>query len=221
MAKKSKGKSLASSLDASLPSPSPVAGTSTALASSTTTRDGLQSSTGSIASTSTSSQLDSSVKEVRAVEVTEDEDAEELPEIQVNKWSLHDLKTACDDAVKQVCIQAHYRINIYVMLMYYAPSPQYFSKPSQFKPSHVHTDVRLTLGWTASILAIGASLYAYKVPFQQSRDYVLAAVVLYIVLSIILAAYVKYVEKDTIFEGRRKVFAGRVCPFYFIHGLTG
>lgn len=89
-------------------------------------------------------------------------------------------------------------------------SLQYFSKPTQFKPSHVHTDVRLGLGWTASLLALGASYYAYKVPFQQSRDYVLAAVIIYIVLSGILAAYVKYVEQDTIFEGRRKVFAGRV-----------
>lgn len=70
--------------------------------------------------------------------------------------------------------------------------------------------MRLGLGWTASIIAIGASLYAYKVPFQQSRDYVLLAVVVYTILSAILAVYVKYIEKDTIFEGSRKVFAGRV-----------
>lgn len=74
----------------------------------------------------------------------------------------------------------------------------------------MHTDVRLGLGWTASLIALGASIYAYKVPFQQSRDYLLAAVVIYVILSVILAGYVKYVEQDTIFEGRRKVFAGRV-----------
>lgn len=108
MAKKSKSKSTATSLDASpAPSlPATAAGTSTALASSSTNNAAMESSTGSIASTSTSSrgsQIDSGTKQVRAVEVAEDEDAEELPEIQVNKWSLHDLKTACDDAVKQVC----------------------------------------------------------------------------------------------------------------------
>lgn len=104
MAKKSKSKSTATSLDASPASspPATAAGTSTALASSSTNNAAMESSTGSIASTSTSSQIDTSTKQVRAVDVAEDEDAEELPEIQVNKWSLHDLKTACDDAVKQV-----------------------------------------------------------------------------------------------------------------------
>lgn len=78
----------------------------------------------------------------------------------------------------------------------------------------MHTDVRLGLGWTASLIALGASIYAYKVPFQQSRDYVLAAVVIYVILSVLLAGYVKYVEQDTIFEGRRKVFAGRVSDSF-------
>ncbi|KAK9898186.1 hypothetical protein P389DRAFT_30296 [Cystobasidium minutum MCA 4210] len=190
MAKKSKGKTAASTSPDPASSPPAATGTSTALASTSAKTDSLESSTGSIAastSSSSSTQNGSAAKEVPAVDVVEDvDDSEELPDIQVNKWSLHDLKTACDDAVKQ-----------------------YFSKPSQFKPSHVHTDVRLGLGWTASLIAIGASLYAYKVPFQESRDYVIAAVVLYMLLSGVLAAYVKYIEKDTIFEGRRKVFAGR------------
>ena len=108
MAKKSKGKSVTSP-DAVASSSMPATGTSTALASSSTstTNNGLESSTGSIASTSTSksvTQNGNTVKEVRSVAVSEETDVndEDLPDIQVNKSSLHDLKTACDDAVKQV-----------------------------------------------------------------------------------------------------------------------
>ena len=90
------------------------------------------------------------------------------------------------------------------------PAFQYFSRPSQFKPSHTHTDVRLVLGWTSSLLALGASFYAYKVPFQQSRQWVLLAVLVFVVCSAVLGAYGKWIEKDTIFIGRRKVYAGRV-----------
>jgi len=32
----------------------------------------------------------------------EDTTTEELPDVLVNKWSMHELKTACDDALKQV-----------------------------------------------------------------------------------------------------------------------
>merc|ERR1711939_1126421 len=104
-----------------------------------------------------------------------DTTTEELPDVVVNKWSLHELKTACDDAVQQ-----------------------YLSKPSLFQASHMHTDVRLVIGWTSSIIALSGALYAYKVnDFQASRQYVLASVIIYVVLS-------------TIFQGKRKVFAGRI-----------
>lgn len=32
----------------------------------------------------------------------EDQESGETIEVQVNRWSLHELKTACDDALKQV-----------------------------------------------------------------------------------------------------------------------
>merc|ERR1711939_223757 len=118
----------------------------------------------------------------------EDTTTEELPDVVVNKWSLHELKTACDDAVQQ-----------------------YLSKPSLFQASHMHTDVRLVLGWTSSIIALSGALYAYKVnDFQASRQYVLASVIIYVVLSTVMAVYSRYVEQDTIFQGKRKVFAGRI-----------
>lgn len=110
MAKKSKNRTSAVNgpLSPGKDSQAAVAvGTSSALASTSNT---LGSSTGSIASTSGSSNIDAPTlnadNEARSVvnaPTASVEIDEELPEIQVNKWSLHDLKTACDDAVKQVC----------------------------------------------------------------------------------------------------------------------
>jgi signal peptidase complex subunit 2 len=88
---------------------------------------------------------------------------------------------------------------------------QYLSQPSQFRASNVHTDVRLVLGWTSSLIAIGAALYAYKVgKFQETRPVVISAVVVFVFLTAVMNLYAKYVEKDVVFVGRRKVFAGRV-----------
>jgi len=94
---------------------------------------------------------------------------------------------------------------------------QYYARPSLFKPSHVHTDVRLVLGWTSSLIALGASGYAYKVPFQESRSWVLAALITFVFLSAVMAAYSKWVERDTVFIGRRKVYAGRVSLFEYYY----
>lgn len=97
------------------------------------------------------------------------------------------------------------------LLCNHSHSPQYLSKPALFQPSHLHTDVRLALGWTSSLLALSGALYAYKLDdFRASRNYVLASVVGYIILSALMALYSRYVEQDTIFKGKRKVFAGRV-----------
>jgi hypothetical protein len=99
MAKKSKGKSAAIDGSSSLEQQQ-ARGTSTAIPS---TSNALESSTAS--TSSVAPDVSTQHKEVRAVvSSTSGEEVEELPEIQVNKWSLHDLKTACDDAVKQVGI---------------------------------------------------------------------------------------------------------------------
>jgi hypothetical protein len=39
---------------------------------------------------------------------------------------------------------------------------------------------------------------------------VLSAVVVFVFLTAVMNLYTKYVEKDVVFVGRRKVFAGRV-----------
>jgi signal peptidase complex subunit 2 len=218
MAKKSKSKTVVASENNESPitvvSASSVEMHTLAGTSTTSSTSSVIQATGSSNSSNDTTGIRRSIKTVDSSDSVNEETVlleheEELPDIVVNKWSLHELKTACDDAVKQVGRLLIFSLPILAdlcSLSFY----QYFSKPSQFKPSHVHTDVRLTLGWTASIIALGASIYAYKVPFQQSRDWVLAAVVLYILLSGMQALYVRYIEKDTIFQGQRKVFAGRV-----------
>ena len=88
---------------------------------------------------------------------------------------------------------------------------QYLSQPSQFRASNVHTDVRLVLGWTSSLIAISSALYAYKVgKFQETRPVVLSAVVVFVFLTGVMNLYARFVERDVVFVGRRKVFAGRV-----------
>lgn len=99
---------------------------------------------------------------------------------------------------------------------------QYLSQPSQFRPSHLHTDVRLVLGWLSSFIAIGAAGYAWQQgrrqassapstsSFQETRPIVLAAVVVFALLQGVAGAYARWIEGDVVFVGRRKMFAGRV-----------
>lgn len=99
MAKKSKSKTVPANGLGS-PEQQQSIGTTTALPS---TSNPLESSTASTSGSSSITDNASQNKEARAVvPATSEEDVDQLPDIQVNKWSLHDLKTACDDAVKQV-----------------------------------------------------------------------------------------------------------------------
>lgn len=102
MAKKSKGKTAAGDGPSSVEQLQ-ATGTSTAIPSTSNAFDSSTASTSSVASNDNIQH-----KDARAVAPsTSEELGEELPEIQVNKWSLHDLKTACDDAVKQVGLFIH------------------------------------------------------------------------------------------------------------------
>ncbi|GJN94181.1 hypothetical protein Rhopal_007255-T1 [Rhodotorula paludigena] len=53
-------------------------------------------------------------------------------------------------------------------------------------------------------------VYGYRVEFQESKYWVTVGVVLYVVLNTALALYVACVEKNIIFEGKRKTFASRI-----------
>ncbi|GAA5902218.1 signal peptidase complex subunit 2 [Sporobolomyces salmoneus] len=113
----------------------------------------------------------------------------QLEVIKVNPSSLVELKTALDDTVKE-----------------------FFSLPRHnFQVSHQHEDVRLSLGWSSVVIALGTTYYAYKMDdFQGTKSWVALGVVLYVVLNTILALYVTYFEKNIIWVGKRRTIASRI-----------
>ena len=52
------------------------------------------------------------------------------------------------------------------------PTSQYLSRPELFKQIHLHTDVRLALGWLSVFVAAGTAFYGYKVEFEKSKPVV-------------------------------------------------
>ncbi|KAF9233423.1 microsomal signal peptidase 25 kDa subunit-domain-containing protein [Melanogaster broomeanus] len=112
---------------------------------------------------------------------------EERDVIKVNNASVTDLKNACDDALKR-----------------------YLSRPNLFKQIHLHTDVRLALGWAGVIVAGATGLYGWKVDFEQSKPGVWAGFILYVILTTLQTLYAYFVEGDIIFVGRRKTFSKRI-----------
>ena len=46
---------------------------------------------------------------------------------------------------------------------------QFLSRPDLFKQIHLHTDVRLGLGWASVFVAAGTALYGYEVEFEESK----------------------------------------------------
>ncbi|KAG8216820.1 microsomal signal peptidase 25 kDa subunit-domain-containing protein [Butyriboletus roseoflavus] len=113
--------------------------------------------------------------------------AEERDIIKVNTASSTDLKNACDDALKR-----------------------YLSRPNLFKQIHLHTDVRLTLGWAGVLVAGVTGLYGWKVEFEQSKPAVWAGFIIYVILTSLQALYAYFVEGDIVFVGRRKTFSKRI-----------
>ncbi|KAL4072522.1 microsomal signal peptidase 25 kDa subunit-domain-containing protein [Scleroderma yunnanense] len=108
-------------------------------------------------------------------------------EIKVNNANATELKNACDDALKR-----------------------YLSRPNLFKQIHLHTDVRLTLGWASVFIAAATGLYGWKVDFEQAKPGVWAGFILYIVLTTLQTLYAYFVEGNVVFVGRRKTFSKRI-----------
>lgn len=80
-----------------------------------------------------------------------------------------------------------------------------------FKVNHFHTDLRLVLGFTASAIMIGTSIWAYFVEkeWSHNKQACAIAVVAYIILSSI--QYVdSYLQGNTIFTGTRKMISNRI-----------
>ncbi|KAF5356811.1 hypothetical protein D9756_006741 [Leucocoprinus leucothites] len=74
--------------------------------------------------------------------------------VKVNNANVTELKNACDDAVKR-----------------------YLARPELFKQIHLHTDVRLGLGWLSVFVAGGTALYGYKIDFEKSKPVVWVGVI--------------------------------------------
>jgi len=107
--------------------------------------------------------------------------------VKVNSANTIELKNACDDAVKR-----------------------YLSRPELFNQNHMHTDVRLGLGWLGIFVAAGTALYGYKVEFEPSKPLVTAGLVVYILLTAAQSLYAYFIEGSTIFVGKRKTFSKRI-----------
>ncbi|KAG8871526.1 hypothetical protein FRB97_008605 [Tulasnella sp. 331] len=107
--------------------------------------------------------------------------------IQINNYNLAELKNTLDDAVKR-CL----------------------SRPDYYTQNHMHTDVRLALGYTAVLIAAATGFYSWKISFEESKMGVMAGVSLYMLLSAGQMLYAYFVEGNTVFVGKRKVLAKRI-----------
>ncbi|KAF8348521.1 microsomal signal peptidase 25 kDa subunit-domain-containing protein [Amanita rubescens] len=112
---------------------------------------------------------------------------EERETVKVNNASLTELKNACDDSLKR-----------------------FLSRPELFKQIHLHTDVRLALGWLSVLVAAGTALYGYKFDFEKSKPVVWVGVIIYVLLTTLQTVYAHFVEKETVFVGKRKTFSKRI-----------
>ncbi|KAG6916039.1 hypothetical protein DXG01_008663 [Tephrocybe rancida] len=107
--------------------------------------------------------------------------------VRVNNTNVTELKHACDDALKR-----------------------YLARPDLFKQSHLHTDVRLALGWLSVFVAAGTALYGYKVEFEVAKPLVWAGLLTYMALTAIQSLYAYFIEGSIVFVGRRKTFSKRI-----------
>ncbi|MCJ1257433.1 hypothetical protein MMC24_005258 [Lignoscripta atroalba] len=92
-------------------------------------------------------------------------------------YSLPDLKNTTDDAL-----------------------PNYLTS-LKFEQSHFLTDVRLTLGYTAVIIAAVTFAFDYKLGWDATKGHTLWAVIAYFVLNSALTVWIWGVERSKVFTG--------------------
>jgi len=107
--------------------------------------------------------------------------------VKVNNSSLVELKNALDDAIKR-----------------------FLSRPDLFKQIHLHTDIRLALGWSGVFVAGATAFYSYRLKFEQSKPVIWIGLIVYMVLTLSQALYSYFIEGDTVFVGKRKTFDKRI-----------
>ena len=115
-------------------------------------------------------------------------------EVKVNNANLSELKNACDDALKRVrplCFHflslSHTTLRVACrgmrclscrVCVCACRREQFLSRPDLFKQIHLHTDVRLALGWAGVFVAAGTAFYGWKVDFEQSKPVMWVGLVL-------------------------------------------
>ncbi|GAC94290.1 hypothetical protein PHSY_001861 [Pseudozyma hubeiensis SY62] len=120
--------------------------------------------------------------------------------IVVDTSNLTELKATCDEAVERILSRQ--------------PDPHATStQPPAFAPfkvSHFHTDLRLVLGFAASAVMIGTSIWAYFVEkeWKNNKHACAIAVVVYTILSGIQMAD-SYLQGNNVFIGTRKAQSDR------------
>ncbi|EST07381.1 Signal peptidase complex subunit 2 [Kalmanozyma brasiliensis GHG001] len=121
--------------------------------------------------------------------------------IVVDNSNLSELKATCDEAVERILSRRTEADASKTKSQAFVP----------FKVSHLHTDLRLILGFTASAIMIGTSLWAYFVEKEWKRNKQACgiAVVVYIILSGIQLAD-SYLQGNNIFIGTRKTVSNRI-----------
>ncbi|KAG0197118.1 hypothetical protein BGX28_009373 [Mortierella sp. GBA30] len=102
--------------------------------------------------------------------------------IKVDKSSLPDLKSACDDALKE-----------------------YLESKAGYRQSHRHTDIKLVLGYIGCAFAAAGSYYGYIHPFElpATKFWTFVSVVLYYLCNVLMMAYAYLVEKNIVFTGSK------------------
>ncbi|PWN24266.1 hypothetical protein BCV69DRAFT_280156 [Microstroma glucosiphilum] len=148
--------------------------------------------------------------------------------IYVDNSSLQELKATCDEAVERILTRpsghlapapsassaVHSPLSSSADLSASVSSANGHADASDFPPfkaSHLHTDLRLALGFSASFIVIGACLWAYFVEkdWQKNKGWTGVAVASYVVLSA-LQALDAYLQGDRIFTGKRKMLSKRI-----------
>lgn len=95
----------------------------------------------------------------------------------ISVYSLADLKNTSDDAI-----------------------PNYLNS-LKFKQSHVLSDVRLALGYSALVVAGATFAWDYKLGWDSTKYYTAAAVAIYMVLNSALTYWMWFVENGNIYVG--------------------
>jgi hypothetical protein len=72
-----------------------------------------------------------------------------------------------------------------------------------FKQSHMLSDIRLALGYSAVIACAAAAAYEYKVGFKQAKGWSIMAIGTYFILNAALYVWGWLFEGDIVYVGRK------------------